>query len=134
MYPTVILKFEQQHKTYCKSWILFLIVDKSIGLLIIFLYVGNCFVLTGKRKGHASSWHSRSSNNALHGASSFINFLEMAFSFFWAVGEPAFILELEMSLWLQDIIDCWWLRSSFVVVELWEGAGLKSNKKLIKIS
>ena len=31
-------------------------VEISIGIRIIFLYVGNCLVLTGVRKGQQSSW------------------------------------------------------------------------------
>lgn len=42
-------------KTHYMSWIRFLIVDKSIGCLMIFLYVGNCFVFTGNKNGQDSS-------------------------------------------------------------------------------
>lgn len=103
---------------------LFLIVDRSIGVFMIFLYVGNCFVLTGNRKGQASSWHSRSSRMDLQGASSLISFLE-TFSFFgvWVEGDIVLqMLELEISLWLQLVVVDW---SSFVAMELWDGAGLK---------
>lgn len=115
---------------------LFLIVDKSIGILIIFLYVGNCLVLTGSKKGQASSWHSRSSSNDLHAAKSFNNFLlalSFAFEFGLSVvvdGDPTFmILEFEISLWVQ-LVDG---TSSFVVTELCDGAGLEKTIIIIRI-
>jgi len=42
-------------------------VLRSIGVFIIFRYVGNCFVFTGSKKGHASSCDSKSSSRILHG-------------------------------------------------------------------
>lgn len=42
-----------------------LIVLKSIGCLMYFLYWGNCFVLTGCRNGQLSSCFSISGNNTL---------------------------------------------------------------------
>lgn len=57
-------------------------VLKSMGFLMIFLYVGNCLVLTGSKKGQASSWFSKSSKSCLHGAISFTNFFPDALSFF----------------------------------------------------
>lgn len=90
-----------KNSTYCKSCMRFLMVDKSIGDLIIFLYVGNCFVLTGNKNGHESScnWCSQeiyfiikvkikivhtsiASNIVLHAANSLINFLVAWRSFF----------------------------------------------------
>ena len=56
----------QPRSTYTPSLIRFLIVLRSIGLLMIFLYVGNCLVLTGSRKGHASSWASSSASTVRH--------------------------------------------------------------------
>jgi hypothetical protein len=54
-------------------------VLRSMGDLIIFRYVGNCFVLTGKRKGHASSCASSSSSKVLHAVSSRASFLLRSF-------------------------------------------------------
>lgn len=34
----------------------FLMVERSIGCLITFLYVGNCFKFTGSKNGQESSW------------------------------------------------------------------------------
>jgi hypothetical protein len=117
-------------RTYLTSYNFFLIVDKSIGVLMIFLYVGNCFVFTGSKNGHASSWHSRSSKIALQGASSLSNFFgTRSFLELCVDGEPALPrLELETSLWLQFVV-AW---SSFVVTELWDGAGLTTKQNYLK--
>ena len=41
--------------THTKSWRRFLIVERSIGLLMTLRYVGNCLVFTGSKNGHESS-------------------------------------------------------------------------------
>lgn len=103
---------------------------------MIFLYVGNCLVLTGKRNGHASSWHSRSSSIVLQGANSLISFFcafSFSFSFLAAKAEGEVSVlgatmtatlafdTTETSLpWLQFVVDT----SSLVVTELCEGVGL----------
>lgn len=51
----------QSYKLYksladLKSCSFFLIVDRSMGALMILRYVGNCLVFTGNRNGHESSW------------------------------------------------------------------------------
>lgn len=57
LYKSSIIEWLLQvcEKTYCVSMTLFFTVERSIGCFIIFLYVGNCFVLTGNKNGHESS-------------------------------------------------------------------------------
>lgn len=51
--------------TYMLSCIFLLIVDRSMGHFMTFLYCGNCLVFTGTRNGHACSWHSISQSRFL---------------------------------------------------------------------
>jgi len=53
--------------THWASCSFFFMVLRSIGVFIIFRYVGNCFVFTGSKKGHASSCDSKSSSRILQG-------------------------------------------------------------------
>lgn len=62
-------------QTYTESCNFFLIVLRSMGVFMIFLYVGNCLVLTGSRNGQASSCCSSCSRRVLQGASSRCCFL-----------------------------------------------------------
>lgn len=103
---------------------------------MIFLYVGNCFVFTGNKNGQASSWHSNSSNSVLHGASSFCSFLDTRSLRCVDVDGDAFCCTVVASvctslaligaagvlvLLLVWLVCC----SSFVVMELCDGAGLE---------
>ena len=69
--------------TYIPSLSFFLMVEMSMGTLIIFLYVGNCLVLTGVRKGQESSWPDNSDNIVWHIEISLSTLLtEVLFPFF----------------------------------------------------
>ena len=54
------------YETHIPSFNFFLMVEISMGALIIFLYVGNCLVLTGVRNGQASSWPPSSERRVWH--------------------------------------------------------------------
>lgn len=67
--PKVV--FSSSHiilSTHILSCSFLLMVDRSMGHLMTFLYCGNCLVLTGNRNGHACSWHSISQSKFLSAA------------------------------------------------------------------
>ena len=83
MYLCVFILFV----TYIPSFNFFRIVEISIGIRIIFLQVGNCFVLTGVRKGQQSSWPPSSDKSVwqIDKSLSILDVLEFFFLLFFKV-------------------------------------------------